>query len=725
MRDYYNSEQDGMIDFYEEIGYEDKVDYSCFTDGRLMVGNELGTLNEFKKDATSPLEVFEQMQGYVKLLNSRAKPLPKFGIYICLNTHEYQIFKLDTDYDHSFEENGTWETPLELRRKMENTETFLGWIDEDSIVAYNDLYFENNKAKHSNSKLTMNEAVQNILNGINNGVELDRVSKDQFIEELRNPCYLPIRPYVWDETGEMERDMLDQVGEKQQKKRLGAFFTPAPYCEKITSYVLNAVKNFSLETEDYLIIDRCAGTGNLEQFLPKEILSHVVLNTIVATENATLHGLYHDKVFAILPEHMNTTEDGLFVNGNALEKPFNDELKELIEGYRATCEENGKALRLVFLENPPYIESQSGATRKEKLIKKEKDDYITKLMKSTKKFGTATNESANKFIWSAFNLYNCDHYIVFSPIKYWKSQHIIDEKFIEGFIANRKCFHTESSAGISVIHWENMHGNVTNEELKLEAYDIENNCLIRKGNVIVEKIHNKITDLCPIINDNDAICWLYHGQGTPDFKHGYLINKKQNLHLTPKFLNTENTKKYIPLFVANCYTCKDFTQTEIIMKSGDGGLAYQSDEQFLNDCFVWAGLSDANKCESTDDRKNEYCFCQNTKADALIGDLINNPRYSGLFNRWKAVLRKASEYEEFNPDSDNYPYGLFQLNRDVNINIIQTDYKGRIIKTKTGDTKRKKLHPELDAEIKLLKQELKEFYDKNIEEKLFSYKLLK
>ena len=54
------------------------------------------------------------------------------------------------------------------------------------------------------------------------------------------------------------------------------------------------------------------------------------------------------------------------------------------------------------------------------------------------------------------------------------------------------------------------------------------------------------------------------------------------------------------------------------MKSGDGGLAYMEDKQFLLDCFVWCGLSDKNKCISNDELKNEYCFCQNTKADSIL-----------------------------------------------------------------------------------------------------------
>ena len=66
------------------------------------------------------------------------------------------------------------------------------------------------------------------------------------------------------------------------KKQLGAFFTP-DNCVKIsTQYVRNAIK--SIGNKPYLIVDRCAGTGNLERQLTSEELKHCVLNTYDYTE---------------------------------------------------------------------------------------------------------------------------------------------------------------------------------------------------------------------------------------------------------------------------------------------------------------------------------------------------------------------------------------------------------------------------------------------------------
>ena len=88
MKGTYRSEIEGMIDFYTEIGYDGKVDYSCSTDGRLMIGNELGALNEFKLNPVSPIDDIHQMNRYDISLNPKATTLTHYGIYYCLNTHE-------------------------------------------------------------------------------------------------------------------------------------------------------------------------------------------------------------------------------------------------------------------------------------------------------------------------------------------------------------------------------------------------------------------------------------------------------------------------------------------------------------------------------------------------------------------------------------------------------------------------------------------------------------
>lgn len=72
--------------------------------------------------------------------------------------------------------------------------------------------------------------------------------------------------------------------------------------------------------------------------------------------------------------------------------------------------------------------------------------------------GQATNDMGNAFILSAFRYYlrqPTDSYIVFSPVKYRKTQHLVHKKFIQGFAFNRKHFHTNIVATITCALWSN------------------------------------------------------------------------------------------------------------------------------------------------------------------------------------------------------------------------------------------------------------------------------
>lgn len=106
--------------------------------------------------------------------------------------------------------------------------------------------------------------------------------------------------------------------------------------------------------------------------------------------------------------------------------------------------------------------------------------------------GTATNDLGNAFIWSAFKYYlrqNTDSYIVYSPVKYWKAQHLINKRFVRGFAFNRKHFHTNIQACIMCALWSNEDDYIT-EELQLDAYDIVNNELVSSGMLNVDKLHS-------------------------------------------------------------------------------------------------------------------------------------------------------------------------------------------------------------------------------------------
>jgi len=655
MKEIYKTESEAMQDFYEELNI--LPDYSCNTDGRVE-----GTLVEFKLNTKAvPLKQFKR---YIKAYNSVAKPLPRYSLFINVN---YREFTFIDNSNWKIIISGKWKNPQDLQKYLNKKDYIKGWIDDFSIVSYNDLFY----GKHESAK------------------------KEDFIKEIKNPKELNIKPYQWNKIGDMERSMLDCLGGIALKKRLGAFFTPDEYAKISTEYVRNAITRVP-KGYDYVILDRCAGTGNLQKFLTNEELSHCILNTYVYAEWTTLKGLYDDRVRCVIPHTKNYKDpDGLLSDGDALTEEFNKVITKIIDDERKKA--RGK-LVVIGLENPPYHTPQSEGIRGEKSIKQ--TSWIKEQMrKSTDANGQAIVDLANQFIWSMIKY--TDEYIFFSPIKYWKSQHLFDGTFNEGYLCNRRFFHA-TEAGISLIGWTiNKKHN--------------NNCLTMESDLGTRKIKKMYTSINSKIYDkrNNGFATLCSISGTPDYKNGYLRNANIIEKGCRIKLKTENASQLLPLWVANCYKPKDYTEKEVIMKSGDGGTKYQNDKDFLDDCFIWSCLTSSNKCISNEYIKNELCLMQNTKADKLL-DI--NSRNTRLLQKWREILQLIKTTEEYNP---KYTYGLHQICREINIKIETGGYN------KKGEPIMEHKYTDLNYEIKELKEQLKEFYEKYLTPKLFKYELLK
>ena len=655
MKTKYKSEIEAMRDFYEELNIKPK--YDCNTDGRVN-----GTLIEIKLNRSGGLPL-KQLKRYIKSYNSVALPLPYYSLFININQREFTFidnsnWKIITE--------GKWKHPQELLKFLDKKDYLKGWISEYSIVAYNDKFY----SKHLSAK------------------------KEDFIEEIKNPKELNIKPYQWNKTGDMERSILDCLGANALKKRLGAFFTPDEYVKISTEYLRNAIARVP-KNYDYIILDRCAGTGNLQKFLTDGELSHCILNTYVYAEWTTLKGLYEDRVRCIIPHTKDYKDpDGLLSDGDALTEDFNKTISKIIDNERKKADEK---LIVIGLENPPYHTPQAEGIVGKKSNKQ--NSWIKEQMKkSNDANGQAIVDLSNQFIWSILNY--VDEYIIFAPIKYWKSQKLFDGKFNKGYICNRKKFHA-TEAGISLISW-------TIDKKENNCLNMESDLGIRKIKKIQTSINSKLHN-----KPKNGFAMLCSISGTPDYKNGYLRNTNMLEKGYRIQLNIENVLQLLPLWIANCYKPKDYTEKEVIMKSGDGGTKYQKDKNFLNDCFVWACLTNSNKCISNKQIKNELCLNQNTEANKLL-DI--NKRNTKLLQKWREVLELVKATKEYNP---KFAYGLHQICKDINIKVETGDYN------KKNEPIMEYKHSDLNDTIKELKEQLKEFYNKYITPKLFKYELLK
>jgi hypothetical protein len=297
---------------------------------------------------------------------------------------------------------------------------------------------------------------------------------------------------------------------------------------------------------DYIILDRCAGTGNLEEFLTdKNVdditiaeldkylsndfkinylkdkaniittfysdknfnnitlgelekyktkinihnylfdneLSHTIVNTYELKEWIVLNERIGNKVKMIIPPYEDVSEKKSLVNGgDALSQEFilgnKSTLYNLSNEYFEAINELNDYIKkpkinVILFENPPYRDENSMDGNN----KRNKDkSFIRKIM--AEEFKDKSNDYkdlANQFIWSGYKYYlkkADDAYVIFSPIKYWKSTKISNKKFIDGFIFNREHFHATKSV-ISCILWKNIDNNIN--KLTLKAFDISIN----------------------------------------------------------------------------------------------------------------------------------------------------------------------------------------------------------------------------------------------------------
>ena len=675
MKEIYQSELEWMQDFYKELGLEPV--YSLNTDGKIN-----WNLLEFKLNFTNLNAHKNQVKRYIQAYNSGAYEIPKYSYLISLNTHEY--IKIDNENNV---EITSWNrtSPSDFKLELLNQCEYIKWrIDEYSIVSYNNKLCAEFKS-HFKSK----EDVKN---------------------EFISPHFLNIKPFERDKQMEIEESNKNEIGRLHfnmnmlwpnlLKKQLWAFFTPDRYVKISTEMVREAIKRVP-EWNDYIILDRCAWTWDLEKFLTEEELSHCVLNTIDYTEWTTLKWLYEWRAKMIIPPtHKTLTEQWLLRDWDALSEEFHNykPLNDLI---------NNEKITVILLENPPYSDINVEKTKTQKAF------FFEEMWKETYKHTNNTKninrEICNQFIWSWFKYYlrqQTDQAIIYSPIKYWKSQNLVDKKFIRWYICNREHFNA-NEWWISLIHWENI--DTINEELQFQS-DL--------GDRKLKKIHSTILENAESW-ENWYACftslWI-----TPNPLRWFLIQNWDYIFKTlknkPYWLNNENVLQQLPLRVANCYECEDYTEKDVIMKSADWWNKYQEDSEFLKSCFIWACISQRNKCISDWNLKNELCFKQNTQADEILIKQNLDKEDMYLINLRTIVLNEAKNKEEYN---DKRSYWLYQLDHDINLMIWTWTFD------KTWKEKMAPKYLVLDSKIKQLKEWLKNYYRTKIKNKLFEYELLK
>ena len=734
----YATEREGQEAFFKNFGINPESALIENTDG---VWN--GNLLEFKKTISDTGKVLFQCVKYLSKLRISGRSVPRNIVMIDLNRRIAYVYDAQDFYEEihivycgsaslnndGFNAKGIAPKKIdyadslgadELKQILRSDEYVKIRIDENCIVGWAERYYRENP----------------------------KASKGSFIGddgeyscegEIRRPVVFKrfIVPYEG-ETNEKFKYLMDKLNDRLKKKKLGAFYTPEAYAEKAHELLQMAIARVP-EGNDYVIIDRCAGTGNLEAVFTDEELSHCILSTYEYFEYKVLFERLGDKVRHIVPPTEQNVEysDGLIVNADAMSKEFieNPVIRRYVDDPKVT---------VIMYENPPYRDdtADNKGTKKVKVT----ESYIREEM--TKKFnGSAATarELSNLFIWSAFKYYmkkKEDSYVVFSPIKYWKSEHILSKKCVKGFMFNREHFHATPSV-ISCILWSNENEQM--REISLEAIDIIDGGLSRIGDKTVKIVERKFTqefyDGRKFDNDVSSAVYL-DSSGTPgnpakytktgiynDNIVGFLMAK--NFAIDPMnrglirtnpinspatfAVRSDNYLTKLPLFCAKMFPQEKWYEKDVYFTTADGGDRYTRDNDFLKSCLIYTCLSRYNKCLSfngSDGRlyRNELCFHKDALANVDLKKFKLDADEKELLEVWGRVLDKA---EETGKMIDSFTYGPYQIEQEINTFV------------KTEDGKNVYDYPELNSELNTLKVLLKKYYTTHIREKMFEYELVK
>ncbi|MCT4375784.1 hypothetical protein, partial [Leuconostoc suionicum] len=617
----------------------------------------------------------------------------------------------------------------------------------------------------------------NILGWANFIYKYDKsTSKSDMFNMLKTPQGTVISDYInpWRGHEDDFANIMDALNDPEHRRDLGAFYTPRPYAEKAADLVRIAIRDVP-DGSDYVIIDRCAGTGMLEEALTEEELTHVVINTYEIKEWVVLYNKFVNKVRGIIPpmldvqkqlnESTKEQDNNLVSGADALNKAFLTVEMET-SGKHTTLQEmiDDKELVIIGFENPPYRDSTGGNSNKKS---GNKSDIYDEFIKNGTTQATH-RDYINLFVWS-FEQYFMrgihDKYVVFGPLKYWKSAHVINKKFVDGFAANRGNFKATKST-ISVILWANEEDDNVNM-IQLPAYEIVNksgdkfptgksvNAIDIPDNVHLEKVADitarKVfkTFKNDSINDEDD-------EFTDQFvnRDGFLSEKEvkkrarynknivgylratsfnldgNSVSLTRTitddaleqsygfYLREHNYLSKLPLFVAKLYRPTEWYKKDVYFTTSDGGLDFEKDKKFIFQCALWTGLTQNNHSVSFVDSndikyQNELCLDKGTilrnyvdKNDSLMSD---EEHY--LLSEYDNLMRLVKQTEEYSP---KYKYGTYQI--DKQINTFYTD---------NNNNKKIFNNPKVNTNLKRLKEDIADYYDDTLLSNLFKYQLLK
>ncbi|MCQ2211377.1 MAG: SAM-dependent methyltransferase [Paludibacteraceae bacterium] len=747
----FNTEREGQIAFFNNfrIKYEDNDVLIDNTDG---VYN--GNLFEFKLNISDLNKVVFQTIKYLSKMRIKGESIPANILIVSLNDETMYVYESKDYFDDIHKvyigaasvgnegfsakpykdkiDYSTIDGSIKVFGLLKQNNFMPIDLDENCIVGWAERYYRENPT-----------ATKGDFIG-------DDTGKVTIVGEIRAPKHFKglINPYPH-KTNEVFKYLMDKLNDKLRKKDLGAFYTPMPYAEKACELVKMAIDRVPAGN-DYIILDRCCGTGNLEQavlnVLGEEVASHIVCSTYEYYEYKVLIERLGDKVRMIIPPTEDTVDydQGCVKNADAMSEEYinNKCIKQFVDDPKCT---------IIMFENPPYRDS-SAANKTKSTNSKTVQSFVVKEMTKVKEAFKNTNISTvrdltNQFVWSGVNYYLrkiTDSYILFSPCKWWKSCGIANLTMEKGFLFNRAFFHAGESA-ITCALWTNIPDCVT-DSIHLTAYPSAMDMsageivTIRKCSNTFSNYYEKNVpgDITSVFCESDGtettgrkcdgksiyspsiIAYVTPKGFTFDANNNNLV-RMTHYNNRGTYITKKNYLRMLPLFVAKEYPKELFYEkgeSGVFFTSSDGGDRYTKDKEFLKQCLIYTCLSNQNKCLSFHgsdgrDYQNELCLDGGALALKDIQSMKLNSDERELINLWDKILTEAKQCANYD---SQWRYGVYQISKDLNTYTQKQVGKG---KQNVYD------YPELNGDLHTLVTKLKAYYKKYITPKMFEYELVK
>lgn len=791
----YSTEREGQMEFFDSYGVPYNDDASILVDNTDGVFN--GCIFEFKLNISNLNRTLFQAVKYLSKMRVKGESVPATILLIDLNATTVYVYRSvdyfdsihkiytgaaskDNDnfiagpcvgkYDYSDMLQSSQVKRILKGRKTDPDEMYMPVnIDENCIVGWAERYYREKPSASKGDFL-----------GDDTGTAV------KVTGEIRTPRHFKglINPYKG-RTNERFKYLMDCLNDRLSKKDLGAFYTPEPYCKKAAELVQTAVDRVP-EDNDYIILDRCAGTGNLEAALVglydrngDELISHCVVSTYEYYEYKVLQERIGDKVRDIIPptEANVVYDNGKVANADAMSREYIESpiVRQYVDDPRCT---------IILFENPPYSDSsaitfiEDGDLSKRAQTGRKGTFVLEEFKKEISELGgqqAVTREVSNLFIWSAFKYYmrqDTDSYIVFSPIKYYKNVHLVERKCLGGFAFNRLYFHATPSV-ITCILWS--YENDDSNSLTLETYEVVSGSAYRlKGkDITVPKVYLNISEFSdkrvipsdfenkqgiavvgadgfekkdwkymkgrqPKYSDN-IIAYLVSKSFMIDPKHYNLVRTNFDTALKNSYgfwLRKDNYIEKLPMFVAKLFPIDFWYEKDVYFTTSDGGDAYTKDPSFLKSCLIYTCLSNQNKCltfDGSDGRhyQNELCFDGlNKTGDAIPEDAAT----LALKDLRKYALNPKTALDDDEKELMELWFRILReaqqtanYNPDFTYGVYQISKELDTYREEGSGRKKTRAYdyPALHGDLDTLRVKLKEYYKSHIMEKMFKYELIK